>query len=302
MGTSKKKIVDAPQESVIVPIESRRTASMHTPVFADAVMVALDVKQGKKYIDATAGEGGHLKKIVDLGGQVLALDRDSSQIEKLRGKPEFEKVIFEISDFADISEVASKHKFVPVDGIIFDFGLSMGQIRGSARGFSTEVASESLDMRLDTNQSLKASDFVNSSSFEDLSDLLAKYSEVPQAADIARAIVSNRHIRRIETVGDLIGVMSTIEVGSRLGVQRRIFQALRIAVNGDLESIAAGIKGAISILSTDGVIVTISFHSLEDRVVKQLVRKNGLTTQVLKPKSSAVRKFERSAILRIIKH
>ena len=273
----------------------------HTPVLLKLAMESLQVRKGRKYIDATFGEGGYSRAILDRGGEVLAIDLDKEQIE--RGRTMFkgeEKIKFHWGNFKQLKKIGLEEKFIPVEGIIFDLGLSYRQIKVSGRGFSYRAINEPLDMRLDKQGKLTAQDLVNSLKEKDLYEIFSKYSEELDSWSISRNIIRARRLERIETSGDLI---EAIKKGrKRLGQKSlaRVFQALRIAVNKDLENLRFGLRGAVEVLGEKGRVVVVSFHSLEDRIVKRFIRGNRLKEyRVKKKKANQRSKFERSAILRV---
>lgn len=270
---------------------------MHTSVFLEEAVDALNVQKGKKYIDATFGEGGHSRLIQSKGGIVLGIDADKVQATKE------EELTVVHGNYGNIREIAEGHDFVPSAGVLFDFGLSMVQLRTGGKGLSYRNDNEELDMRLG-DSGIPAHEYLNTASFEELSELITKYSEDLSSERIARRIVIFRSKKPIETVGDLKSIIN--EATRMQGIARektyaRIFQAVRIIVNEELTQIKQGLEGAYEILESGGRIVIISFHSIEDRIVKAFVRSKGL-----KPKKISVHKnrklqtFERSATLRII--
>ncbi len=271
---------------------------MHTPVLLKEVIKFLNVKVGGLYIDATAGEGGHLKPILDRGGKVLAIDWDINQIKNLM---RFENLISVEGNFGEIEKIAKGRNFFPVDGIIFDLGLSYWQISQSGRGFSYNSPKEPLDMRLNDSIERGAKDFVNSFSQENLYEILAKYSEEVNSWAIAQGIVSARSLRKINTVGDLTRAIDRAIGRKDRKVYSRIFQALRIVVNDEFNNLRKGLEGAVRILKEDGRIVIITFQSLEDRIVKRYVKENNLVFLPKKPIAGDKNlPFERSAKLRVI--
>lgn len=281
---------------------------MHRPVLLEATLAALDVKAGERYIDATAGEGGHFEAILRQGGVVLAIDWDIQQIKKLEQKFVGQKTLtLTRGNYANIVKLAEEAKFVDVSGILFDFGLSMEQIRTSGRGFSFKQLSEPLDMRIGDGEENEAASLINSSSEPELYDIFAKYSEDLHSQQVAHQIIVKRP-RRIETVGDLTEVIDrAIEEckmshdHSKEKVYARIFQALRIAVNHEFTNITAALEGAFTLLKPGGRIVIITFHSLEDRIVKNFIRNGRLKTVELDKRYKRNRaSFERSALIRII--
>lgn len=273
---------------------------MHRSVFLEEAIRALEVKEGKRYIDATLGGGGHTSKILKLGGKVLAIEWDDERFKssKFRGFKNFRLVL---GNFEEIEKIAKTNNFYPVDGVLFDLGLSMEQLDSSGRGFSFKKENEPLDMRISRKLKWTAADFVNSLSAKKLYEVFARYSEEINSWPIAQAIVNARRLKEIKTVGDLRRVIDSLELkGKKESILRRIFQALRIKVNDELENLKQGLEGAVKILNKNGRIVVISFHSLEDRIIKQFIQKNNL--KILNKKVAIKRqreKFERTAQMRV---
>lgn len=269
---------------------------MHTPVLYEEAIKALEVKEGKKYIDATFGEGGHSKEILRWGGRVLGIEWDENKVksQKLKVKS-YKNLKIVWGNFRNIEKIAKENDFFPVDGILFDLGLSMEQIGKSGRGFSFKNRSEPLDMRISQTLNRTAADIVNSLSSRQLYEIFARNSEEINSWAIAQAIFSARCLKKIETVEDLLAV-----VGEKESTLRRIFQALRIEVNQEFDNLREGLSGAINILKKKGRVVIITFHSLEDRIVKQFARNNKLMFLTHKPiVAKNGKKFERSAKMRI---
>jgi 16S rRNA (cytosine1402-N4)-methyltransferase len=280
---------------------------MHTSVFGEEAIRELNIQEGGLYIDATAGEGGHTKRIVDAGGRVLALDLDESQINRLKEVfKENEKVKLAVGNFDNLEQIAKENGFPQVDGVLFDFGLSMEQVARSGRGFSYRVASDPLDMRINTQSETTAAEIVNTFSIEELYEIFAKYAEELHSQAIAQEIVGNRVKKRLVTVGDLVVLIDHVLDRKQVPEGKeptyaRIFQALRIAVNNEIENIRNGLQQAVRLTKQGGRIVIITFHSIEDRVVKQFIRENQLRSlykNVVRSQSGL--RFERSAKLRII--
>lgn len=240
--------------------------------------------------------------ITGLGGRVLGLDRDKDQIKRLNQKIGNEpKITLVVANFSTISQTAKKAGFYPVDGILFDLGLSMTQLTVSGKGLSYKKLNEPLDMRLDDEEEETASDLLNSLGEEDIYNLLAKNSEEPQSRTFAEGVVRARKLKRIKTVGDLIEIINSIGVFSDEKTLARIFQALRMAVNHERESLDAGLRSAYELLKPEGRMVVITFHSVEDRWVKRFIQENKLKTVTKKPVRDKIsRKFSRSAKMRII--
>ncbi len=274
---------------------------MHTPVLLQEIITGLHVKKDGLYIDATVGEGGHTKAILDLGGIVLGIDRDNNQIKKLKETLVSPHLILEHGNYSEIEKIAKAHHFYPVDGVIFDLGLSWAQLSEKRRGFSYRNADELLDMRLDDDSgTITAYQILNTYSKEKLYQMIALNSEEIKAADLAEAVVLQRKSRKYKTVGDLNKTIEKV-MGKNAGkTYARMYQALRIEVNDEFNHLINGLEGSLNILNKKGMILVISFHSLEDRIVKQFIQKNNLiqkTKHVVKGDRKL--SFERSAKLRI---
>jgi len=276
---------------------------MHRPVLLNESIAALNIQTGHLYIDATVGEGGHLWAMLKKGAIVLAIDRDESQITKLREIFNKEKnVIFEHGNFADIKQIAQKRGFNSVSGILFDLGLSNDQLQNRGIGLSYKKNDESLDMRLNIGDHPSAQKLVNTLNEEQLYQIFAKNSEDLNSRQIAHAIVEERKRKSLEKVNDLVILIKKVVSNSPNGSIARIFQALRIEVNNELKNLESALKDAPLLVQSGGRIVVISFHSLEDRIVKQFIKKNQLK-QLSKKIIKAGREhfsFERSAKLRVI--
>ncbi len=274
----------------------------HTPVLLQTVMRALNVRPGGKYIDATFGSGGYARAMLERGAQVLGIDRDRRQIEAaatdLKTNPDLRLVV---GNFADIGTIARANRYAPAVGVVFDLGLSMEQIGGSGRGFSYRRSQERLDMRLDPETGFSAAELINRATVEALYQIFVKNSEEIRSRVIAQAIVQARKTRPIITAGDLV---MAIERGSGVRDQKtsaRIFQALRIAVNNEFENLPRGLIGAYELLCDRGRIVVVTFHSLEDRLVKRLIRQRGWSKiEAARPPDNRKNRYERSATVRII--
>lgn len=280
---------------------------MHNPVLLQEVIDALKVKKGGLYIDATLGEGGHTLAILRKGGRVLGIDLDRQQISNFHSPAKEltsnrKNLILIEGNFKNIERIAKKNNFYPVDGVLFDLGLSIGQIQHSGRGFSFKKSSEPLDMRLSNRLKIKASDLVNGLSQEELCEIFSKYSEEINSTAISKAIVRGRCFKKITTVADLTKIIDQAIGRKDEKVYQRIFQALRIVVNDEFENLKEGLKGAVMLLKKNGRIAVITFHSLEDRIVKRFIHDNQLKLVTKKPIVSKNNiPFERSAKLRVIK-
>ncbi|MCR4276635.1 MAG: 16S rRNA (cytosine(1402)-N(4))-methyltransferase RsmH [Candidatus Roizmanbacteria bacterium] len=272
---------------------------MHTPVLLDQVMIALEIKKDGLYVDATFGEGGYSQAIVNAGGKVLALDLDQSQISNSQLSMSDLKLVE--GNFGDIEKIAKENSFYPVDGVVFDLGLSMRQINQSGRGFSFKRLNEPLDMRMSLKTEMTAKYLLNHLSEAELYEVFAKNSEEINSQKIAREIVVRRSFKKLEIVGNLINCIDHAIGEPDNNVYKRIFQALRIQVNEEFKNLKKGLDGAAKIIKNDGKIAIVTFHSLEDRIVKNFSRSQGLKLLDKKPiMNRRGRNFEKSAKLRLI--
>jgi 16S rRNA (cytosine1402-N4)-methyltransferase len=268
---------------------------MHHPVLLQTVIEQLQIRKDGLYIDATAGEGGFIEEIIDKGGKVLAIDWDINQIDRLRKKFEGTKnLIFVNDNFARIQKIAQEYRFYPVDGIIFDLGLSAGQLDNSGKGLSFKKIDEPLDMKINPSLPLSAADILKNFSFDDLYNAFCRFGEDINSKKIAQAIVEKRKSKPIEKVTDLTTIIDWAIGRKDEKTYRRIFQALRIMVNQEIANLEQGLTGAINIIKKEGKILIISFHSVESRVIKKFIRKNQL-----KELNKKTIKGERGSQLRI---
>jgi 16S rRNA (cytosine1402-N4)-methyltransferase len=261
----------------------------HIPVLLEEAVDGLAVTAGKKYIDATLGGGGHTSLIIQKGGIVLGIDQDSdaidfvSQNQESRIKNKELRVVK--GNFEDIKKIAKDNGFEKIDGILFDFGVSSYQLDSSGRGFSIRH-DEELDMRMDRDVQFSALDIVNKYPKEKLIDIFYRYGEEHNAKEIATEIVEKRRKGEIRTTKELKEICERIShKDEKIHPATRIFQAIRIEVNNEIEVIKKGLNEAIELLRPNGRMVVISFHSLEDRVVKQMFetfKRAGLGTIITK--------------------
>jgi 16S rRNA (cytosine1402-N4)-methyltransferase len=264
--------------------QQREAESNHTPVLFQAVLDGLEVRPGGRYIDATVGGGGHAYGILQASspdGRLLGLDRDPSAVNTASGRLSScgERALLVHSSFGRLAEVAHAHGFVPADGILLDLGFSSLQLADPERGFAFAVDGP-LDMRFDPQSGAPtAADLVNTLPVGELSTLLTRYGEERQSRRIAQAIAASRPLG---TTAELASVIEEVlsKIPSRSGKRRRrihpatrTFQALRIAVNDELAILEAALPQAVDILGPGGRLAVISFHSLEDRIVKRFLRR-----------------------------
>jgi len=247
----------------------------HTPVMVEQVLEALAVQPGGRYVDCSVGGGGHAEAILEVaspGGILLGIDADprALQIAHNRLARFGDAVLLVEGNFRDVHTICRSHGFAPVHGILFDLGLSSLQLAEEGRGFSYQVEAP-LDMRFSPQQTVTAADIVNTYAEDALADILWRYAQEPRSRRIARRIVRERPL---ETTTQLA---KTVEKAVGRGHRRihpatRTFQALRIAVNQELENLSAALEGSRDLLGYGGRLVAISFHSLEDAIVKNFFR------------------------------
>ena len=252
----------------------------HQPVLLPETVEYLAVRPGGAYIDCTVGEGGHASGILEAAspsGSLLGLDLDPDVLERARRRLQsFEGAATLVQgSYAQLSDVAKALGFPEADGILMDLGLSSYQLESAGRGFSFR-RDEPLDMRFDPKATLTADRIVNEYSSEKLADVLFHCGEEPRARAIAAAMVRSRPLR---STGQLAALVATVSGGrrSRINPATRTFQALRIAVNGELDNLRVGLHEAIGLLKPGGRLAVISYHSLEDRIVKQTIAREART-------------------------
>jgi len=253
----------------------------HLPVMLEEVILALSPHPGSFQIDATVGGGGHAVRILEAanpGGRLLGIDADPRAIERstkrLAGFSD--QAILRQANFESIGAVATETGFDSVDGILMDLGVSSQQLDDDDRGFSFR-SSDALDMRFDTRTGIPASEVVATYSEAQLADVFKRHGEEPYARRIARAIVAERDTAPIETPARLAEVVARAtprpknQRRRRIHPATRVFQALRIEVNRELETLPAALDSAVDLLKPDGRLCVISYHSLEDRIVKRFL-------------------------------
>ena len=282
---------------------------MHKPVLIKEVLEYLNPQAGENFIDCTIGFGGHtldiLKKIKP-NGKVLGIDFEKSSLKE-------DRLILANGNFADLKEIVEKFSFNKINGILLDLGLSSWHFDKSNRGFSFK-GEESLDMRLNSESELTAEKIVNEWSEQELIKIFEEYGEERYSKSIAKSICGNRKIKRIEKTNQLREIIrQSVPSGykhNRINFATKIFQAIRIAVNDELNNLIKTLPQALSLLELKGRLAVISFHSLEDRIVKNFFRdefKKGnleiLTKKPIIPSRGEIilNPRSRSAKLRVIK-
>ena len=246
--------------------------SFHTPVLIDEVVEALQIRPQGLYIDCTLGGGGHAAAILEHGGRVLGIDIDPNAIEIARNKLASygDRIILINKSFEELENICSSSGFTPANGILFDLGMSSNQISDPHRGFSFNSEGP-LKMCFDPYQELTAETIVNDYPEDEIAKIIKSYGEEPKSRSIAKAIVNHRPITTTTELASLIS--RVVGYHGRIHPATRTFQAIRIAVNRELERIKSALKQAVNILATSGRLVVISFHSLEDRLVKDYFRR-----------------------------
>jgi 16S rRNA (cytosine1402-N4)-methyltransferase len=253
----------------------------HIPVLAEEVMSMLAPAPGSLQIDATLGGGGHTERILeatDPDGRLLGLDADGAAIASVAGRlrPRFgDRLVLRQANFRELATVAPAAGFGQVDGALFDLGLSSNQLADTERGFGFRAGGP-LDMRFDTRRGVPAAELIATLDADELTALFRRYGEEPKAARIARAVVDARRTAPIATAEELAALISKVvppnpRQPSRIHPATRVFQALRIAVNQELEALEAGLAAALELLRPGGRLVVLSYHSLEDRIVKRFI-------------------------------
>jgi 16S rRNA (cytosine1402-N4)-methyltransferase len=251
-------------------------SATHIPVLAREVVENMAVQPGGRYIDCTLGAGGHAQAILEHsspGGQLLGIDADPESIRKAEARLQaFDKSVLLVNDnFVNLKDICVKYDFFPVHGILFDLGLSSPQLDEEGRGFSFQHDAP-LDMRFSPTQRTSAADIVNTWSEIELARIIKTYGEEVNSRQIAKKIVQKRPIRTTTQLADIVEEA----VGGRHGrihPATRTFQALRITVNHEMENLESALNQAISLLGFGGRLVVISYHSLEDRIVKQFLQR-----------------------------
>ena len=251
----------------------------HLPVLAEEVVSMLQPAPGSLQIDATVGGGGHTERILEAAnpdGRLLGLDADPAAIERVahRLRPRFgERLVLRQANFRELATVAADAGFGAVDGCLFDLGLSSFQLADTDRGFGFRAGGP-LDMRFDTSRGVPAAELLATLDAKELTALFRRYGEEPKAGRIARAIVDARREAPVATAEELAALVERVAPPNPRQPRRthpatRVFQALRIAVNEELEALEAGLAAAVDLLRPGGRLVVLSYHSLEDRIVKR---------------------------------
>ncbi len=248
---------------------------MHFPVLKKEVLHYLNPRENENFIDCTFGEGGHSLAILEENkprGKVLGIERDQQVCKKFK---EINSRLALVNDsYTNLEHIVKEKNFKEVKGILFDFGMSSWHLEESKRGFSFQ-RNEKLDMRYNLENDLTCWEIINNWSQEEIKSTLKDYGEERFAERIAKRIILEREKEEIKTtfqLAEIIRKSVPYKYKSRINFATRVFQALRIAVNNELENVSEGLEQALRIVKGDGIITAISFHSLEDRIVKHFFK------------------------------
>lgn len=253
-------------------------SNYHIPVMLKEALEYLNIREGEWFVDCNLGGGGHTEGILKAGGDVLGIDLDPDAIKEVSAN--LKNYIFEgrlklaQTNFVNIIDAVKGNNIPVVSGVLFDLGVSTHQLEETERGFSFNKDAP-LDMRMDPTKGASAKDLVNGLYEKELAELFLKLGEENWSKPIAKKIVEYRNRKQIETTNELASIILSVRRRSpsdRTHPATRIFQALRIAVNDELNSLKDALPNAFSVLKPNGRIVVISFHSLEDRIVKNYYR------------------------------
>jgi 16S rRNA (cytosine1402-N4)-methyltransferase len=253
------------------------TVPIHVPALVDEVLAGLQARPGGRFVDCTVGSGGHASAIlkeISPSGRLLGIDADPDaiKISKDRLSDYGETVTLVNDNFTNLKAICERYHFHPVDGILFDLGVSSLQLDTAERGFSFHLDAP-LDMRFNPEQGLTASDIANRFSEQELAKLIERYGEERHSRRIARCIAQNRPITTTAELAQLVQRASYASSHrSRIHPATRTFMALRIAVNSELQNLELALKQTPNLLRAGGRLAVISYHSLEDRIVKQFMR------------------------------
>lgn len=244
---------------------------VHKSVLFDEAIESLDIDKSKIILDGTAGGGGHSREIAKRAGRLIAVDQDPDAIKVLHERLDsFDNVTIVQNNFSNVKDILKEQKIEKIDGMLLDLGVSSFQLDTAQRGFSYH-ADAPLDMRM-SKSGLSAKDVVNTYSETELADILFRYGEEKFARRIAKNIVIHRQNKEIETTGELVDIIKESYPKAKMRDShpaRKTFQAIRIEVNAELDALEKTLDSALDCLSSGGRLSIITFHSLEDRMVKE---------------------------------
>jgi 16S rRNA (cytosine1402-N4)-methyltransferase len=249
---------------------------IHVSVLLKETLDMLGIKEDGTYVDATVGLGGHAAGILSriTKGRLIGIDRDEHALKYAHERLGNDRVFLKQGRFSELKEMLMSMNIKEVDGVLFDLGVSMKQLKEFSRGFSF-LSDAKLDMRMDTAQRITAWDIVNTYSEKDIERILREYGEEPFARRIAKAIITHRKKSPINTCKELADiVVKAYGKRGKIHPATRTFQALRIEVNREIDELRCGLSSALSVLKAGGRLCVISYHSLEDRFVKNFMRES----------------------------
>jgi 16S rRNA (cytosine1402-N4)-methyltransferase len=272
-----------------------RPGDYHEPVMVEEVVDALHIKKSGSYIDATIGTGGHSVEVVNRGGNVLGIDADPAMLAVAQRRLKevcptpnqkgLESFKLTCGNFKDIGAIARKNGFDNVDGILFDLGVSNIHLTSEARGFSFGSPSAPLDMRLDpSTQGVTGADLLNVLREDQLSELFSETLDRGSGLWLAKRVVEARSFSPVKTVGDFLNITQGLRGKPGLNPATLPFLAVRIAVNSELSNLKEALPSAFDLLGTGGRLVVISFHSKEDRLVKEFFKSKSGEARILTDK------------------
>ena len=245
-------------------------AAPHVPVLLDEVVAALAPAPGERHVDATFGAGGYTRAILATGAAVIAFDRDPDAIANGRALEEKAALTLVPATFSALEAELAARDAVPVDGVTMDIGVSSMQLDQAERGFSFQ-ADGPLDMRM-SQEGLSAADFLNEAEEEAIADVLYRYGEEPKSRRIARAVVAARPLTTTAQFANVVRKALGHRPHDKKDPATRAFQAVRIHINGELDELTQGLEAAERVLKPGGRLAIVTFHSLEDRIVKRFLR------------------------------
>lgn len=255
------------------PLSSSSANAPHIPVLIEEVLSALAIQPGETHVDGTYGAGGYSRAMAERGAHVVAIDRDPDAIAEGR-----ERIADEGSDitllegpFSNMASLLAEAGVGQVDGVTLDIGVSSMQLDRADRGFSFQ-ADGPLDMRM-SKAGMTAADFLNDAREEDIADVLYQYGEEPRSRRVARAIVAARPLERTGELAQVVRKALGHKPHDKKDPATRVFQAIRIHLNGELDELERGLEAAEAVLAPGGRLAVVTFHSLEDRIVKNFLRK-----------------------------
>ena len=261
-----------------VNLPARQISDYHTPVLLSEALEGLNIKPAGVYVDCTFGGGGHsrtLLQLLDQNGTLVVFDQDEEAKQNL---PDDKRVIFVGQNFRHLQRFLRLHKITAVDGILADLGVSSHQFDEAGRGFSIRFDA-ALDMRMDQRQKTTAADIINNFSELELHKMLEQYGEVTNAKTLAKTIVTQRALGPIKTINEFKQAVHEVVKGNPQKYFAQVFQALRIEVNDELGALRELLQQTPSLLKQDGRVAIITFHSLEDRIVKNFFKAGSFSDQ-----------------------